>query len=177
MHRRFYTGRHDTINKASMRLRFVKWDVHATDNFYFRVRDASLILCEHICSCLQHFPEPPIKGSPTGRGGLGGLAAMMSADESSLQTLLSNLNIDAAPGYNGEKRVEKLVLQLGELSARYSDLAARYLKLVNSRVTESSDIGSLNDGAKGPFSETSSSHALNEIFAVVCRVLTAALNF
>lgn len=48
-----------------------------------------------------------------------------------LQNLLSNLNID-----NGDKKVEKLVLQLGELSARYSDLAARYLKLANSKTNE-----------------------------------------
>jgi hypothetical protein len=62
---------------------------------------------------------------------------MMSvADSDNLQNLLTNLNIDISPGYNNDKKVEKLVLQLGELSSRYSDLASRYLKLVNSKVHE-----------------------------------------
>lgn len=62
---------------------------------------------------------------------------MMSvADSDNLQNLLANLNIDISPGYNNDKKVEKLVLQLGELSSRYSDLASRYLKLVNSKVND-----------------------------------------
>lgn len=67
----------------------------------------------------------------------GGEFKMMSvSDSDNLQSLLSNLNIDISPGYNNDKKVEKLVLQLGELSARYSDLASRYLKLVNSKIHE-----------------------------------------
>lgn len=62
---------------------------------------------------------------------------MMSvSDSDNLQTLLSNLNMDISTTYNNDKKVEKLVLQLGELSARYSDLASRYLKLVNSKINE-----------------------------------------
>lgn len=65
---------------------------------------------------------------------------MMSVtDSDNLQGLLANLNIDISSGYNNDIKVEKLVLQLGELSARYSDLAARYLKLSNSRMNESTN--------------------------------------
>lgn len=88
---------------------------------------------------------------------------MMSfADSDNLQNLLTNLNIDISPGYNDDKKVEKLVLQLGELSSRYSDLAARYLKLANSRVHEplaspvlniSDNNSSLNNGIQKPLLE------------------------
>lgn len=61
---------------------------------------------------------------------------MSVADSDNLQNLLTNLNIDISPGYNNDKKFEKLILQLGELSSRYSDLASRYLKLVNSKVHE-----------------------------------------
>ena len=62
---------------------------------------------------------------------------MMSVNDSdNLQTLLNNLNIDISSGYNNDKKVEKLVLQLGELSSRYSNLASRYLKLINSKINE-----------------------------------------
>ena len=73
---------------------------------------------------------------------------MMSvADSDNLQNLLKNLNIYFSPGYNNDKKVEKLVLQLGELSSRYSDLASRYLKLVNSKVNEpfTNSVHSLSD--------------------------------
>ena len=66
----------------------------------------------------------------------GDFKMMSVADSDILQNLLANLNIDNSSGYNDDKKVEKLVLQLGELSARYSDLASRYLKLVNSKVNE-----------------------------------------
>lgn len=59
------------------------------------------------------------------------------ADSDNLQNLLAGLNIDISSGLNNDKKVEKLVLQLGELSSRYSDLASRYLKLVNARSLES----------------------------------------
>lgn len=63
---------------------------------------------------------------------------MMSVTNSdNLQGLLANLNIDISSSYNNDIKVEKLVLQLGELSARYSDLAARYLKLASSKMNES----------------------------------------
>lgn len=61
----------------------------------------------------------------------------VTADSDNLQGLLSNLNIDIPSGYSNDAKVEKLVMQLGELSARYSDLAARYLKLANSKMNES----------------------------------------
>ena len=85
---------------------------------------------------------------------------MMSvSDSDNLQTLLANLNIDISSGYNNDKKVEKLVLQLGELSARYSDLASRYLKLVNSKINdpvkvlsiEASQNASINNGAQNYF--------------------------
>jgi hypothetical protein len=78
---------------------------------------------------------------------------MMSvADSDNLQNLLTNLNIDISPGYNNDKKVEKLVLQLGELSSRYSDLASRYLKLVNSKVNEpfTNSIQNLSDNISSP---------------------------
>ena len=62
---------------------------------------------------------------------------MMSfADPDNLQNLLADLNIGSISDFNEEKNTEKLVLQLGELSARYSDLATRYLKLVNTKLNE-----------------------------------------
>lgn len=86
---------------------------------------------------------------------------MMSASDSeNLQTLLSSLNMDISSGFNNDKKVEKLVLQLGELSARYSDLASRYLKLVNSKINEpvkasqfeiSENVSSANSGIQKSF--------------------------
>lgn len=62
---------------------------------------------------------------------------MMSfADPDNLQNLLANLNIENILDFNEENKTKKLVLQLGELSARYSDLATRYLKLVNTKLNE-----------------------------------------
>jgi hypothetical protein len=92
---------------------------------------------------------------------------MMSvADSDNLQNLLTNLNIDISPGYNNDKKVEKLVLQLGELSSRYSDLASRYLKLVNSKVNEpfTNSIQNLSDNISSPNSGIQKS--LLEILAV-----------
>jgi hypothetical protein len=92
---------------------------------------------------------------------------MMSvADSDNLQNLLTNLNIDISPGYNNDKKVEKLVLQLGELSSRYSDLASRYLKLVNSKVNEpfTNSIQNLSDNISSP--NNGIQKALLEILAV-----------
>lgn len=78
---------------------------------------------------------------------------MMSvADSDNLQNLLTNLNIDISPGYNNDKKVEKIILQLGELSSRYSDLASRYLKLVNSKVNEpfTNIVHNLSDNISSP---------------------------
>lgn len=81
---------------------------------------------------------------------------MMSvADSDNLQHLLANLNLDMSSGMNNDKKVEKLVLQLGELSARYSDLASRYLKLFNSKVHE--------QPAKSTFQETFENHHSSQI--------------
>ena len=43
---------------------------------------------------------------------------------------------------------KKLVLQLGELSARYSDLASRYLKLVNSKINEPAKLAQYEPSGK-----------------------------
>lgn len=70
--------------------------------------------------------------------------------------------MDISSGFNNDKKVEKLVLQLGELSARYSDLASRYLKLVNSKINEpatapqfeiSETVSSANSGIQKSFSD------------------------
>lgn len=93
---------------------------------------------------------------------------MMSvADSDNLQNLLTNLNLDISPGYNNDKKVEKLVLQLGELSSRYSDLASRYLKLVNSKVNEpfSNSVHSLSDNASS--SNNGIQKSLLELLAVI----------
>lgn len=80
---------------------------------------------------------------------------MMSvADSDNLQHLLANLNLDMSSGISNDKKVEKLILQLGELSARYSDLASRYLKLFNSKVHEP---------AKSTFQEVFENHHLPQI--------------
>ena len=92
---------------------------------------------------------------------------MMSvADSDNLQNLLKNLNIYFSPGYNNDKKVEKLVLQLGELSSRYSDLASRYLKLVNSKVNEpfTNSVHSLSDNISS--SNNGMQKSLLELLAV-----------
>ena len=91
---------------------------------------------------------------------------MSVADSDNLQNLLTNLNIDISPGYNNDKKVEKLVLQLGELSSRYSDLASRYLKLVNSKVNEpfTNSVHSLSDNISS--SNNGMQKSLLELLAV-----------
>lgn len=94
---------------------------------------------------------------------------MMSvADSDSLQNLLANLNLDMASGLSNDKKVEKLVLQLGELSARYSDLASRYLKLVNSKV---------NEPPKSSFHDSFENHQSSQINGLQKSILdTLAVN-
>ena len=91
---------------------------------------------------------------------------MSVADSDNLQNLLKNLNIYFSPGYNNDKKVEKLVLQLGELSSRYSDLASRYLKLVNSKVNEpfTNSVHSLSDNISS--SNNGMQKSLLELLAV-----------
>lgn len=100
---------------------------------YLHITSQSIILFI-VLETIKYFP---LNLAPTNSLARKGEFKMMSvADSDNLQNLLANLNLDMSSGLNNDKKVEKLVLQLGELSARYSDLASRYLKLVNSKVNE-----------------------------------------
>ncbi len=93
---------------------------------------------------------------------------MSVADAESLNSLLSSLNIDYAPGSNDEKKIEKLVSQIGELSSRYSDLASRYLKLVNTK-TASNNLDAafdLNPKFSSSVSSTGLQKSISDLFSV-----------
>ena len=92
---------------------------------------------------------------------------MMSLAESdNLQGLLTNLNIDMSSGYNDDSKIETLVLQLGELSGRYSDLASRYLTLANSKVIEPTKY-SIHEVSRENNTNNSVQKSLLDILAVI----------
>lgn len=118
------------------------------------------------CTC------PPIYGSHQVLAGAGVpiQATMMSvADSDSLNSLLSNLNIDYSSGINDEKKIEKLVAQIGELSSRYSDLASRYLKLVNTKVVPTNlDLASeLSSKFSSSLNSTGLQKSISDLFSVI----------
>lgn len=94
---------------------------------------------------------------------------MMSvADNDNLNALLANLNIDYSPAdYGEDKKVEKLVAQIGELSARYSDLASRYLKLVNTKAVSGQEIAlDLNSKFSSSLASSSLQKSITDLFSV-----------
>lgn len=99
-------------------------------------------------------------------------ATMMSvADTESLNSLLTNLNIiDYSSSLSDEKKIEKLVAHIGELSSRYSDLASRYLKLVNTKVVapaNSLDVAAdLNSKFSSSIASTGLQKSVSDLFSV-----------
>lgn len=94
---------------------------------------------------------------------LGYLKMMSVVERDELQGLLATLNIDNSQSFSDDKKVEKLVFQLGDLSSRYSDLATRYLKLVNSKVSPSIEGNTL-----GPTLPNSAlQKTINDLFSVL----------
>lgn len=97
---------------------------------------------------------------------------MMSvADTESLNSLLTNLNIiDYSSSLSDEKKIEKLVAHIGELSSRYSDLASRYLKLVNTKVVapaNSLDVAAdLNSKFSSSIASTGLQKSVSDLFSV-----------
>ncbi len=95
---------------------------------------------------------------------------MMSvADSESLNSLLSSLNMEYGSGVSDEKKIEKLVAQIGELSGRYSDLAARYLKLVNTKAAPSNLDAALelNPKYSSSISVTGLQKSISDLFSVI----------
>lgn len=59
----------------------------------------------------------------------------MMGTEDKLQSLLSKINIDPKVCYSNGLLIETLLKEIGDVSARYSQLAAKHLKMLNSQST------------------------------------------